>query len=264
MQLIEAGRGTPLIFIPGLQGRWEYAEITVNALARQFRVITGSLCDEPSANAAWDRARGMDAYGDHVLAMMDAAGIERAMVCGLSFGGLVALNVASRVPERIESLVMVSTPGPGFHLRRRHEIYAKLPWIFGPVFLIETPFRAGPEIRRAVPNARDRRALGASLLRTSVRAPLSPARMARRARLIAGYDIPAACAKVTAPTLVVTGEPGLDFIVKTETSEQYARMIADARHVILERTGHQGTLTRPDAFVDIVRRFADKTHHAAA
>ena len=264
MQIVEFGHGAPLVFIPGLQGRWEYARITVDSLAQHFRVITASLCDEPSAGATVDRARGMDAYGDHFIAMMDAAGVSQAAVCGLSFGGLVALNVASRFPERVESLVLASTPGPGFHLRRRHEIYSKLPWIFGPVFLVETPFRASREIRRALPNARDRSGFIWSVLKTGLRFRLSPARMAARARLIAGYDITAACARVTAPTLIVTGEPGLDFVVKTDTTRQYTTLIADSKHIVLEDTGHQGTLTRPDAFAEIVRRFAEKAHHAAA
>lgn len=264
LQIVELGHGAPLVFIPGLQGRWEYARITLNSLARHFRVLTASLCDEPSASSTVDRARGMDAFGDHVIAMMDATGVKRAALCGLSFGGLVALNIASRFPERVESLVLASTPGPGFHLRRRHEIYAKLPWIFGPVFLIETPFRASREIRRALPNARDRRRFIWSVLTTGLRSRLSPARMAGRARLIGSYDIAAACARVTVPTLIVTGESGLDFVVKTDTTRQYTTLIAGSKHVVLEDTGHQGTLTRPDAFAEIVRRFAEKVHHAAA
>ena len=264
MQIIERGEGAPLVFIPGLQGRWEFARITVDALARHFRVITTSLCDEPTARAAFDGKRGLDAYGDHIAALMDAADVRRAVVCGLSFGGLVALNLASRFPERVEALILASTPGPGFHLRRRHEFYARVPWLFGPVFLVETPFRAKRELQRAVPDARQRRALYWTMVRTGLRSPLSPARMAARARLIADYDIPAACARVKAPTLILTGEPGLDFVVRTDTSEQYTRLIAAARHVVLERTGHQGSLTRPEAFADIVRRFAENTHHAAA
>lgn len=264
MQLIELGAGTPLVFIPGLQGRWEYAAITVDALARHFRVITASLCDEPSSGGTFDAQGGIDTYGNHVVALMDRAAVARAVVCGLSFGGLVALNVAARFPERVSALVLASTPGPGFHLRKRHEFYARLPWIFGPVFLVETPFRAAPEVRRALPEARDRRAFGWSMIRAGARARLSPSRMARRARAIQHYDIPAACRRVAAPTLVLTGEPDLDFVVNTGTSEQYARLIANSRHVVLERTGHQGSLTRPDAFVDLIRRFVDNTHHAAA
>jgi pimeloyl-ACP methyl ester carboxylesterase len=88
--------------------------------------------------------------------------------------------------------------------------------------------------------------------------------MAARARLIGGYDIPAACARVTAPTLIVTGEPDLDFVVKTDTTRQYTTLIPGSQHRVLEDTGHQGTLTRPGAFAEVVRRFAEKAHHAAA
>lgn len=264
MQVIERGSGTPLVFIPGLQGRWEYARITVEALARHFRVITSSLCDEPSAGAEFDRAGGLDAYGNHIKTIMDAAGVQSAVVCGLSFGGLVALNVAARFPDRVEQLVLTSTPGPGFHLRKRHEVYARLPWIFGPVFLVEAPFRANPEIRRAIPDVRRRTAFGWSMLKTALRSPLSPARMAARATLIAACDIPRACAEIKAPTLVVTGETDLDFVVNTGTSMRYTTLINGARHVVLEDTGHQGTLTRPDAFAAIVRNFVSGRTHAAA
>lgn len=264
MQLIERGHGAPLVFIPGLQGRWEYAAITVDALARHFHVVTASLCDEPSSGGTFEPERGLDTYGDYIVGLMDRAAVARAVVCGLSFGGLVALNVASRFPDRVSSLVLASTPGPGFHLRKRHEFYARLPWVFGPVFLAETPFRAAAEIRCALPEARDRRAFGWSMIRAGARAPLSPTRMARRARAIQHYDIATACRRIEAPTLVLTGEPALDFVVNTGTSEQYARLITNSRHVVLERTGHQGSLTRPEAFVDLVRRFVENTHHAAA
>jgi pimeloyl-ACP methyl ester carboxylesterase len=262
MTIVERGSGAPLVFIPGLQGRWEYASVTVDALAEHFRVITFSLCDEPSSGAAYDGARGFDSYGDQVAAVLDALAIRQAMVCGLSFGGLVALNFASRFPDRTTALVLASTPGPKFHLRRRHEVYARLPWIFGPIFLIETPFRARREIKRAVPSAKDRRALAWSMIRIGLRSPLSPSRMAARARLIASWDIEPACAKVAAPTLVLTGEPGLDFVVKTDTSEQYARLIPAASRAVLAETGHQGSITRPREFAEIVRRFAARAERA--
>ena len=51
MQIIERGTGTPLVLVPPLPGRWEYVRPAVNALAESFRVITFSLCDEPSSAA---------------------------------------------------------------------------------------------------------------------------------------------------------------------------------------------------------------------
>jgi len=40
-----------------------------------------------------------------------------------------------------------------------------------------------------------------------------------------------------------------------EGSSEYVRRIANARGVVLERTGHLGSITRPEAFTDVVREF---------
>jgi pimeloyl-ACP methyl ester carboxylesterase len=264
MKLVQLGTGAPLVFVPGLQGRWEYARPTVEALAEHFRVLTFSLGDEPNWNGPFDRRRGFDAYGDQIAAAVDEAGIARAVVCGLSFGGLATLNFASRFGDRVDALVLASTPGPGFTLRPRHQLYTRVPWLFGLLFLVETPFRASAELRAALPSSADRRAFAWKMARTSVTAPLSASRMAARARLIGSFDAAAACGRITAPTLVVTGEPSLDFVVSVEGTSQYSRLIAGARTAVLDRTGHQGTLTRPLEFAAIVRRFVAESRHAAA
>ena len=68
-----------------------------------------------------------------------------------------ALRFAARHPERVSALVLASTPGPGWHLRPRHDLYARWPRVFGPLFIAETPFRARPELRAALPDAAARR-----------------------------------------------------------------------------------------------------------
>jgi proline iminopeptidase len=79
--------------------------------------------------------------------------------------------------------------------------------------------------------------------------------MAARARLITNMDVGPDCERITAPTLVVTGEGGLDHVVPVEGSSEYVRRIANARAVVLERTGHLGSITRPEAFTDVIREF---------
>jgi pimeloyl-ACP methyl ester carboxylesterase len=257
MRFIQQGHGTPLVFIPGLQGRWEYTRATVDALSTHFRVISFSLGDEPVSGFAFDANRAFDSYAEHVRAVVDAADVERAIVCGLSFGGLVALKFAALHPDRLHGLILASTPGPGWHLRRRHDIYARLPWVFGPLFLMEVPFRARPELRAALPDAAERRAFARNILRTLVQAPVSLPRMAARARRIAAYDTSEDCTRIATPTLVVTGEPPLDYVVPVHGSSQYAQLIAGAQAAVLRNTGHQGTLTRPGVFASLVREFAE-------
>ncbi|HEY7284556.1 MAG TPA: alpha/beta hydrolase [Vicinamibacterales bacterium] len=255
MNFIERGQGTPIVFIPGLQGRWEYTRVTVEALAKHFRVVTFSLGDEPAAGFSFDAARGFDSYADQVLGVLDSTATTNTVVCGVSFGGLVALRFAARHPERVSALVLASTPGPGWHLRPRHDVYARWPLIFGPLFAVEVPFRARAELVAALPDASERRAFSASILKTVASAPISFRRMAQRARMIATYDTTCDAARISAPTLVLTGEATLDHVVDVEGSSRYEQLIPGATHVVLSRTGHQGTLTRPDLFADEVSKF---------
>jgi 3-oxoadipate enol-lactonase len=271
MDIVDRGSGPPLVLIPGLQGRWEYLRPAVEALASCFRVVTFSLDD--TARRATQRTAGgtpdaattsLDHYAGQVAAALDAKGLDRATICGVSFGGLVAVRFAARYPSRCEALVLASTPKPALRLRRRHQIYVRAPWIFGPVFLAESPFRLRPEILSAIPDAAARRRFAIEGVRTLVSAPVSLRSMAARAQLITSVDVTSDCERITAPTLVITGEAGLDHVVPVEGSSEYTRRIPTARAVVLERTGHLGSVTRPDAFCAIVRGFVDSHCHAAA
>src|SRR5882672_1477819 len=160
MRIIERGNGAPLIVIPGVQGRWEYVEPAIAALAERFRVITFALAGERASGLPFDEARGLDNYVDQIFAAVRDRGLERAAICGISFGGLAALRFAAAAPERTSALVLVSTPGPPWHLKRRHEVYTRFPWIFMPLFLAETPLRLRREMRAALPSLRDRAVFG--------------------------------------------------------------------------------------------------------
>jgi pimeloyl-ACP methyl ester carboxylesterase len=256
--IVEQGHGTPLVLIPGIQGRWEYMRPAVDALSEYFRVITFPLCGERASTHAFDPARGLDSYADQVTSVLDHAHLSCAIVCGVSFGGVVALRFAAGHPDRAAALVLASTPAPVWRLRPRHEIYVRAPWLFGPVFLAESPWRLRAELAAAFPDPGDRRRFRRDVLRTLVGAPLSLSRMAERARLMNGMDLRADCARISVPTLVVTGERGLDHVVPADDSANYARLISNARAVVVERTGHLGSITRPDMFAAIVRDFADE------
>src|SRR5258708_7333850 len=141
MKIIDRGNGPPLIVIPGVQGRWEYVEPAIAALAERFRLITFALAGERDSGLPFDEARGLDNYVEQISTVMRDRSLERAAIGGISFGGLAALRFAASAPERTSALVLVSTPGPPWQLKRRHEVYARLPWVFLPLFLAETPLR---------------------------------------------------------------------------------------------------------------------------
>jgi len=249
-----------LVLVPGIQGRWEYLRPAVDALASSFRVLTFPLCGERASGLRLDPVRGFDDYAEQIQRVLDDRAIDRATVCGVSFGGLAALRFAAARPDRTMALILASTPGPFFHLRARHAIYARLPWLFGPLFLAEAPGRLRREIAAALPDARDRRRFVLWQLRTLLSAPISVTRMAARARLLSRIDASADCSRVAAPTLVVTGEPRLDYVVPVDGTSRYLECIAGARAVVIEGTGHLGTITKPRVFAELVARFVGERH----
>jgi pimeloyl-ACP methyl ester carboxylesterase len=267
MEIIDRGNGAPIVMIPGIQGRWEYMRPAIDALAESFRVVTFPLCGERGCGEhRFDPARGLDNFVDQIESVLDDRTLAEAVICGVSFGGLIALRFAARHPERTSALVLVSTPGPAFHLRKRHQLYAKLPRLFGPLFLAEVPRRVRREIAMAIPHRRHRTQFALRQLGTFAQAPISLSRMAARARLIGNGDQAADCAAVRAETLVISGEASLDHVVSAEGTSEYQRLIRNARAVQLERTGHLGYITHPTEFAARVREFLgslERNHDAA-
>jgi pimeloyl-ACP methyl ester carboxylesterase len=202
----------------------------------------------------------LDGFADQIDAVLDDRGLSRAAICGVSFGGLIALRFAATRPDRTTALILVSAPGPNFRLRRRHEIYVRMPRLFGVIFLAEVPRRVRTEMALALPERRGRRRFAWQQISTFARAPFSLSRMAVRARLISVQDQAVDCARTLAPTLVVSGEPSLDHIVSTDGASEYRRLIRNSRAVRLERTGHLGYITRPHEFAAAVREFLTPTH----
>jgi pimeloyl-ACP methyl ester carboxylesterase len=255
VDVIDRGNGVPLVIIPGLQGRWEYVAPAVDALAASCRVLTCHLGGERGSHPLPDGPGALDSEIKHIVDVLDEHQIEQAAICGISFGGLIALRFAAAHPDRTAALILASTPGPDFRLRRRHEIYVRAARIFGLLFFAETPLRLRAEIKAALPDFRDRLRFLRWQLGTLLAAPLSVTRMAKRARMIAPGHPAEDARRVTVPTLVITGEQTLDRVVATDGSARYLELIPNARHVVIERTGHLGSITKPHAFAAVIADF---------
>lgn len=257
--MVDIGSGPPLLLIPGVQGRWEWMGPAVDRLKDRCRVISFSLAGDAGSGRRFDPTRGFDNYVDQIDEALAYAGTNDVAVCGVSFGGLVALHWAARRPKRTKALVLVSTPSPDFKPDCRVEWYLRAPRLLSPLFAAQSPFRLGPEIWRAFDGMGARARFAGRHLARIVRSPSSPTRMAERARLLAAMDFNEACGRVSAPTLVVTGEPGLDRVVPVSGTRSYTDRIDGARHATLARTGHIGLVTRPDRFADLVGQFVHET-----
>jgi pimeloyl-ACP methyl ester carboxylesterase len=92
-----------------------------------------------------------------------------------------------------------------------------------------------------------------------VAAPIVPADMAARMRLPLELDLAEACRGITAPTLVVSGEPGLDRVVPVQTTREFVTLIPGAKYEMMSGTGHIGLVTQPDRFASLVGTFVNAT-----
>lgn len=260
--IVDRGTGTPIVLIPGLQGRWEWMRPTVDALAKHLRVITFSLCDESTSPFPCDPGKAFENYVEQIDLALDRTGLDRAVIAGVSYGGLIATEFAARRPQRVDALVLASALHKTWHPDARQRQFLKSPRLMSPLFVATAPRRMRPELVATFPRLLTRLRFQAKFGVSVMFALASPARMARRIDWAAQYRFTdPAC--IQAPTLIVTGEPGLDRVVPVDVTRRYLDELRSAQHIVLERTGHNGLVTRPDAFADVLGRFVDGIRRCA-
>ena len=254
MKIHDAGSGPPLIIVPGIQGRWEWMRPGVDALAQHYRVITFSLADEPSSDGHFEESRGFSSYVDQVENVMATLGLPDAIVCGMSYGGLIAATFAARHSQKVSALVLLSALPPTWRANRRARFYLRAPRLLFPVFVLSS-LRLGREMVAAYDGLVAGVFSATRHIRNVVTHPASPARMARRVQLLDGLDLTSEMERLTLPTLVVTGEDHLDYAVPPALTREYLRLWPHARGEVLSRTGHLGVITRPEALRQLLGGF---------
>ena len=260
MNIVDLGSGPAVVLVPGIQGRWEWLRPGVEALARDCRVVTFSLADEPTADARFDESNGFRSYVDQIAEAMDQAGLARATICGASYGGLIAATFAARYPARTTALVLASAIPPSWRPDARVRFFLRAPLLLSPLFCLGS-LRMYPEIAAAAGGTLAGLRLAARHGWNALRHMFSPARMARRVRMLPGpLDGPGlqeGLASVQVPTLVLTGEDDLDRVVPAGMTRQYLSLWPHARLATIPRSGHLGVITRPADFARLVTSFID-------
>lgn len=104
----EYGEGEPLVLIIGLGGASESWLFYANRLKERYRVICpdnrgAGKSDKP------DETYTVPIFSQDLLAIFDHAGIDKAIVVGLSMGGLIAQEFYHQNPDRVSALVLSST-----------------------------------------------------------------------------------------------------------------------------------------------------------
>jgi pimeloyl-ACP methyl ester carboxylesterase len=103
------GEGTPVVLLHGLTATRRYVVMGSRTLQRSgHRVISYDARGHGGSGAAPDRAYGYEHLAADLLAVLDAAGIERALIAGASMGAHTALRVALEHPGRVAALALIT------------------------------------------------------------------------------------------------------------------------------------------------------------
>ncbi|MBE0597417.1 MAG: alpha/beta hydrolase [Desulfuromonadales bacterium] len=105
---VEVGQGPPVILIPGLFGTHSIFNRVIPLLKDQYRLLA---IDNFGTGESGRPEGGFDylvaEQADKVVALMDKLEIASCDIVGVSYGGMIALNIAARYPERVVSIVAI-------------------------------------------------------------------------------------------------------------------------------------------------------------
>ncbi|MFO1090766.1 MAG: alpha/beta hydrolase [Hyphomicrobiales bacterium] len=247
----DEGQGLPVLMIPGLGGDGAFWRPLVERLAPSFRVLT---MDHRGAGRS-DRPAGayeIPQIARDAVAVLDAAGIEKAVIVGHSTGGLIAQVLALDHADRVRAVVIGGSwakPNRRFRLlfdarlalleARNFAAYQKLTQVLGyPGDWIEANRE---RLERDVASAADR---------------LQPVEVQiARIRMLLGYDRATDLHGIRCPALVVGAED--DLMVPLPHARAVAERIPGAR-LVVRSGGHFFPTVDPDGYAETLRAFLEE------
>lgn len=250
-ELTELRDGGPVLLLNSLGSTTAMWAPQVRDLAEEFQLIT---CDtrghgeSPVPPPPYD----IDDLVDDVVALLDNLGLERAYVAGLSLGGMMALRLAVRHPERVDRLALLCTSAytgdPTPWLERAATVRANGT---GAVADMVVARWLTPEHTAADPaTVEDLKAMIAST---------PPDGYAACCEAIAKVDQRADLGAVTAPTLVISADD--DPSLPPPQQQVIADGIAGSRLVQIPNCMHLATIDQPEAVTSALREhFATEPH----
>jgi pimeloyl-ACP methyl ester carboxylesterase len=248
LHYVEAGQGTPLIFVHEFAGDAESWRAQMAFFARRYRAIAFNARGYPPS----DVPDAADAYSqqqaaDDIKGVLDHLGIARAHVCGLSMGGYATLHFGLCYPDRARSLVVAGagygSDDPQGHVRDCEQVARRFEtegmektgdfYAYGParVQSLEKDPAGWREFRDRLCAGS---AKGHALTMRGVQM--------RRPTI---YSLAERMKKLEVPTLIVTGDEDEPCL---EPALFMKRTIPSSALVVMPKAGHAVNLEDPDGF----------------
>jgi 3-oxoadipate enol-lactonase len=242
----------PIIFLHGFPFDKSMWEDQMNALSSSYRVIA---CDIRGFGGSKDEITSfsIDLFSIDLARFMCALGIKKAIICGLSMGGYIALNFQKKYPELVEALILcdtqcISDPNDVKEGRMLEiaEIEENGPASFNEKFIKKvfhpdtfTNNTETVEKMTRVVNANSTHIIAEGLRALSSRT-----------------ETCSSLAAIPVPMLILCGSE--DKVTPVEQSEYMHRISDRSAFKVIERAGHLSNLDQPEIFNRHLKDFLGK------
>jgi 3-oxoadipate enol-lactonase len=247
LHYVDRGSGRPLLLVPGIPAIANDWDALAEPLGETHRVIA---FDNRGSGASTTTPAPYDCVqlAADAIGLLDALGIQRTDVFGMSLGGMIAQELALGWPERVDRLVLGCTHCGGEHFTRPDREA-------GRAFAMETD-DWGERMRLLAPFAFsagvDPAQLEAFIDKKA--ADVQP-RDGYRGQIAAAlaHDTYDRLPGIESRTLILTGED--DRVIPGDSSEVLHRRIAGSRLEVIPGSGHLFFLERPRETLRLLREF---------
>lgn len=235
--------GEPLILSAGLGGSAQYWQPNLAAFAAEYRVILYDHRGTGRSDRALPDTVTVDDMADDMLALMDALGLDWAHVIGHAAGGVAALALALKAPERVGLIVVVNGwAAPDPHFLRCFDARLTLLRTAGPeAYLRAQPIFLYPANWSSAHHA----AIEAELPEQLAQFP-GVETLEKRIAALAAFDIADRLDAIEAPVLVIATAD--DALVPSHASERLADGLPHGELALSESGGHAYTVTEAEDF----------------
>jgi pimeloyl-ACP methyl ester carboxylesterase len=230
----------PIVFVHGTRLTRTAWSAQLDALSDAYRVIAMDL---PGHGSLAHRSFTLTGAADELARVIETAAGGRAVVVGLSLGGYVAMDLASRRPELIRGLVLSGATQEPIGLRARP--YLALAWAID---------RLGPRGMDRLNRWFFRTRYPPSIADPIISGGFHSAGGSAALRALVGERFAPRLAAYPGPVLIVNGQLDVLFRLGARRFAEHAR---DVRRVRIAGATHLANLDQPDAFTIAVRRFVD-------
>jgi pimeloyl-ACP methyl ester carboxylesterase len=104
-----SGEGEPLVFLHGASWDSQMWAEQVSHFSPQFMTVCMDARGHGKSNLPPGKVDSRQ-FSRDVCSLLDHLNIEKAVICGLSMGGHVALQTAAYYPERVSGLILIGAP----------------------------------------------------------------------------------------------------------------------------------------------------------